>query len=148
MGDGARGGRGEPGASVFARRGLRPSAGALPAGSEFVPGGVVLRGPCPAPFIGFGAVTTGCRMRAGVSSSRKLWRSGRRSTHPWHVAASQGEPAEEARRALLLVARDGCDRGDGYGRKAVVAGPSSGAGASSVLRTRLLLKGVFICISG
>ena len=72
-----------------------------------------------------------------------MWFAGKGETHPGHAAA-EGETAEEARCALLLLARGGGDRG---GREAVVAWPSGGTGPTAVARSRLVcLEDFFICI--
>ena len=57
IGDGALGGRGVPGAMVFALRALRMGAGAA---FDFMPGGVVLRCACAVPLTGFRTGIGGC----------------------------------------------------------------------------------------
>ena len=73
-----------------------------------------------------------------------MWFAGKRGTYPGHAAA-EGEAAEEARCALLLLAGSGRDD-RGWG-EAVVAWPSGGARPTAVERSRLVcLEDFFICI--
>ena len=83
MGEGARGGRGVPGAMVLARRALRGAADA-PDTFDFMPGGVVLRWAGAVPFIGFRTGSGGCERTQDVNIE---FRMTSKYAYPDHVTA-------------------------------------------------------------